>query len=292
MKLKKISALFLNFIIVNSLMAQECNDVPLVDVGGFTISGSKTEILAENKFTEYSLQLGEVEVIDKITKLITSVNPNPRGSESPKALATNIYNAAEAYGVDPIILAAKVWQESGQFNADIVASGGDTGLTQMTGNGLDEITEQYSKINSRNKSERQVGNVLAELSGQYFKKKSSTKNWVDWVITKTNSQKKSTLVQSPSYALASGASLLKIYLAVNKGSYKKAIAQFNGGGTSGYYGKVTDKAELLKKMSANCGLSESTLDTLDAICQITGSESGCNAIVNEIIPNKPKQYDI
>lgn len=232
------------------------------------------------------------EVVNKITRFISSVNPNPRGSESPRALAQNIYDAAEAYGVDPIIFAAKIRQESGQFNVDVVARGGDTGLTQMTGNGLDEMTEQYKKLNSRNKSERQVGNVLAQLSKNYFGAANATNEWVDWAITKSNSQKKATLVRSVDYALASGASLFKIYLAVRNGSYRQAINQYNGGGTAGYYDKLNNHAESLRQITQRCGLSSNEVSALNTMCEIAGTKAGCESIVKEVIPSGVRQYDI
>lgn len=160
----------------NIAQARVCESpqAEVFDVGGFTISGSKTEILSQNRFTQYSVSLGERGVVDKITRLITTVNPRPRGSESPRHLAQKIYDSSKAYGVDPIIYAAKIWQESGHFNVDVVARGGDTGLSQMTGSGLNELKEQYLKIRSRNTSERQVGNVLAQLSREYFGTPQST----------------------------------------------------------------------------------------------------------------------
>ncbi len=279
----------------NLLQAKYCDNMEaqVFDVGGFTIADSKLKILAENKFTQYSINLGEDEVVNKITRLITKVNPNPRGSASPKALAQNIFDSSKAYGVDPILYAAKIWQESGQFNVDVVAPGGDTGLSQMTGDGLDEISAQYKKLKSKNKDERQVGNILAELSQNYFSTPNSTNDWIDWVLTQSNTQKKRTLVKSVEYALAAGASLFKIYLAAKNGNYKNAINQYNGGGVKDYYGKINNKADHLRqKVSHSCHLSEAEMQHLEAVCAIADSEQGCEALISEILPQSEKYYDI
>lgn len=283
------------FGLATQVNAQFCEspEAQIFDVGGFTISGNKTTILSQNRFTQFSVSLGEAEVVNKITRLITSVNPNPRGSASPRALAQKIYDSSEAYGVDPIIYAAKIWQESGHFNVDVVAPGGDTGLSQMTGSGLNEIKEQYKKLNSRNAGERQVGNVLASLSQNYFGTPQVTNQWVDWAINTSNNQKKRTLVQSVDYALAAGASLFKIYLAVKNGNYRNAINQYNGGGVSNYFGRVDGKADHLRNnVNFNCQLSEVELQNLDAICAIVGTDEGCESMVQEILPESVKTYDI
>lgn len=276
-------------------LANRCDsdDFTVYDVGGFSLDQDETDIIPQNKFTEYSIQLGKKEIINKITKLIKSINPNPRGSESPKALAEDIYDASYAYGVDPIIFAAKVWQESGQFNVDVVADGGDTGLTQMTGDGLNEIKEQHKKIKSKHEGERKVGVALKALAEDYFGPK-HVDDWMDWTISKTNAQKKADLVKSVPYALASGASLFKIYLAEYLGSYKKAISQFNGNGTSNYYGKVTDKAEELRNISIQCGFTEVEINNLNAICEVVGDEKQCIKLIQEIYPlsKNVKHYDI
>lgn len=273
-----------------SLFAQECGVVEnIYEIGGFTLAGKKVSVLSQNRFTELSLQLGEQKVVDKITKFITSVNPRPRGSESPRALAQNIYDVSKSYGVDPILMAAKIRQESGSFNVDVVARGGDTGLTQMTGDELDEIKEQYVKINSRNRAERQVGNVLVQLSQNYFKNSKATNEWLHWAIKMNNTQKKRVLVQSADYALAAGASLLKIYLAAYNGDYRRAISQFNGGGVKNYYGKVNNHAEVLRKISQTCGLSDEENESLQIMCEIAETEEGCRSLIQEILPTTVKQ---
>lgn len=285
-----------SFLITNifssSAFANECSNEMIHEVGGYNISPRKTEVLAGRYFTRFTVNLGKNETIAKIGRLISKVNPRPRGSNSPGELAAKIYSVGEAYGVDPILFTAKIWQESGSFNVDVVAPGGDTGLTQMTGSGLNEVREQHKKINSSNRAEKNVGLTLANLANNHLKNNNNTNQWVNWVITKSNNQQKATLVQNVDYALMAGASLLKIYLSIKNGSYSEAIKQYNGGGTRGYYGMVMDREAKVQKSSSICENSQVIEDTLAAACQVVGTDNECNALVNEVLGNKAKEYEI
>lgn len=248
---------------------------------GYHITKNQLKVLAGNYFTKYSLTLGRTEVINKITRLITKINPSPRGSASPKDLAQKIYSVSAAYGIDPILFTAKIWQESGYFNVDVVAKGGDTGLTQMTGNGLNENRAQHKKINSTTLEVKQVGQTLAELAMGHLRNNKTTNDWINWVILKSNKEQKSTLVRSVDYSLMSGASLFKTYLAVKNGNYKSAITQYNGGGVKNYYGMIIKKENQVQLAKLN--VPEDLKYTLGAVCEIANSNRGCESLINEIL---------
>ncbi len=289
---------FLGFLVLcfsqTETFANQCDisGFSIYKVGGYTLSNSEINILAQDRFTQYSIGVGKDEVVRKLTVMIESQNSNPRGSRNPKELAEKIYKVSEAYGVDPILYGAKIWQESGLFNVDVVnPKGKDTGLSQMTSAGLNEVYEQYKKINSRAKSERPIGNILYGLSKRYFGSVQATNRWFKWVIETNNTQKKQTLVQSVDYALAIGASLFKIYLAEDLGSYNKAIKRFNGGGTNGYLSQLTNKAATVRNMNLSCA-QDAEIDLINRVCEIVGTENACEQVIQQVLSDSKRLYDI
>lgn len=165
----------------------------------------------------------------------------------------------------------------------------------MTGNGLDEVFEQFKKINSNHAETKVIGTILFGLSERYFKTSRKTIDWYNWVLQNNNEEKKQTLLQNVDYALAIGAALFKIYLAEEVGNYDEAIKRFNGKGKGAgnphHLKNVTDKAAKVRKMNFNC-LKESEIDLMDRLCEILDSEKECEQMINDIWGSSKKSYDI
>lgn len=254
----------------------ECAEGMLSRVGGFTIGGSKLQILREKRFASYTNGLSREQIISRIRGAILKGNSNPRGT-TVDALASEIYLAADSWGVDPFIFTAIVWNES-VFNVDALnRGGGDSGLTQMTSAALDELREQYKK--------NTVGAVLYEQSDRYFNALSPD-DWVSWVTAPGGIRDKGATLRNGSralgYALASGASLLKIYLAVKNGNYRQAITQYNGGGVRNYYGHINGRLQQIDSTCNQEAINANIFNVLEKVCSMADSQDGCADYVNEL----------
>lgn len=201
--------------------------------GGYGMTERQIRALHKDFTTLESMQLTENQFVEKLVPRIQAVGPTPAKNpgEFRTRLAQHIFQAASAYGIDPLIFAGLIEQES-QYDPHAYSNFG-AGLTQMTSMGLAEISYQHAKDD--------VGAAYAELAAGYFTKRDQLSKWLEWASLVPrqknlsvkamqqffNKHKRQKLPGNLSYQLAAGASLFKFYLVRANGDYRKALSSFN-----------------------------------------------------------------
>ena len=276
---------------------------------GFILASN---ILKSNQYLpSYAKGKSRSEIISAITRRIKSLPHNPKVVSSTENLATEIALAAEAWGVDPFIFSGLIDSETNYGLAILNSTGGDTGYTQMTSAGLSELRDQY--LHKRN------GPILMEFARKYFKSMSPDAffKWVTRDDGDKHEKKRKELLSNTAYALAAGASLLKIYLSVpvvvapynnynyEPHGYAYALALYNAnrsvkpGETLPHYllysRKTRNNARKARDASLNvCGITpESTLDNnfsmgiIMSACELSQDQETCKqALDMEFVPNQ------
>lgn len=245
-------------------------------VNGYVIGPKQLKIIKSDLTTNYVKELSETEVLKRIQKRVDGSKSTGSNTIANSTLARDILKSARAYGVDPFIFTALIEKES-QFRVNAVGSGGDSGLTQFTTIAVKEVTYQYKKSD--------VGGAYKNLSSGFITQPRELNDYHTFMssVPKSWSTKRDTFRSNHTYALAAGASLLKLYLALNNKVYIDALAAYNGGGTPGYADSVNNKAQ---NIELRCQSKEEMEQLADIVCDMTESTEGCQQMEQVILGSK------
>lgn len=307
MKLPIILSLFISLIYTSESLSSQCTNFNLYTVGYSALSRVNDDFILET-----TSALSEEEIIAKILRKINQYSHTPMLARSKESLAQEIYLAARAWKVDPFMFAGLVEKET-VFGRDIYNnSGGDSGYTQMTSAGLEELEDQYSS--------GRLKNMLENGASRYFQNLSSS-DFISWISNSSisSSNKRRLLREDTSlglaYGLAAGASLLRVYLSVNvvvypysnynytPHGYALALAMYNGNRSIGRNGMPhylnysrtvrSNSAELQEISQSDCEIYEEvgrtsldeSLETFSLSCEYSLNPQGCYNRVRDQVVN-------
>lgn len=221
----------------------EVEDYGLEDTG-YSITGDRLKLLTQNltlpENRKISLKERERRVRATISKFRSDLS-----EEDIQKLTTAIVKSAQVVGVDYSILAAVVKKESLFCKMKLNRKGGDSGCMQFTSPGLAEIKDQFG-VSSQRSQVKSVEEILAVFAKFYLptSRRVVLDNWLRETISEQKRQLRvGGFGKDDIYDLDIfvGAILIKINLAMNKGSYILALRNYNGSATKFAYQKDVDQ---------------------------------------------------
>lgn len=254
-------------------------DFEVENIAGYNVSDKQKKRLASSYVSEDSHRRGKTDIVNSIVARIQKARKEgydlSKNPISDDRLAEEIYDAAIAFGHDPKIFAAMIEVES-SFRVGVIGKNG-SGLTQMTSVALQEMTYQYEK--------EDVGAIYAQLAKNYFGSESAVQSWMKWAQQRASGDpaprqskkaskynfKRKELPINYRFALAAGASSLKLKLARHNGHYGKALTDYNSVFSS-YDNRVMARSQ---KVSLDCSHSEKIENIQKISCELSASNREC-----------------
>ncbi len=253
--MKKIQMAIIGALIIGMVQpatANQCDYAGLKQNVAWSIgTDSKFAVLSRHQtFKQNQGITDEAEIKAKVLDYIKSVRA-PISSVSDSKLASLITKAHLVTGTSFAAIAGITHQESLFCKFRLNQTGGDSGCMQFTSIAVKELKDQFGV--GEMKGSPRVEELLVSWADEYFGVGTARRQaFRNWMLTEDPKQMMVAL-RSPGNEdidIFAGATLIKIYLAVNDGDYIKAIRDYNGGGDPGY----ADKKILPKayKVSYQC----------------------------------------
>lgn len=259
-----------------------CHLESMLHDAGYRLSANKMRILGSNQRTDLTADLNDAEIKRRIAARIDQIAPGASGVSSD-TLALKIVNAANAFGLDPFILAAMYEQENKYENRQIGNNG--VGIGQMTTTATKELKHQYGF--ARGQFTEGVPDIMKQMAASYYgNNKDGYDSFIEWV----RSPSRNALASSLDKSIVASASLLKLYLALQGGSYAKALTQYNSVYDS-YDNNVRRKAQNINFVCATEEDQRNSAQIQSLACSISNSDS-CTTTPPPQDANLPKTWDI
>lgn len=284
----------LSLSVVSQAQTTHCTTIHSEPVG-YSINNKDLELLKTNLWLPSTRSEPTAQILEKITAYMNMINPKA----SPH-LPSLILLTANVTQLDPYFLTALIKKES-TFDPTRISSGSAYGLTQLTGNGLNEVRNQLGVFDPNGRFKRFKplqadffnSEVLKFFTAMHQWRVMQTKKpshlialpaiqksrYLNWLQTTEDSIiHRRTLHSRDDYALITGALILRINLAKSNNNYRIALIKYNGDKKhqDEYSRIIVNDQNSIRNYPVSCEFDDPvTKDVLFDTCEITQDKDFC-----------------